>query len=133
MVFYGYEFYAAALPHLEIGSPRRQAAEKHIAEGFQWLSDNQQGRGAKSKWDYLGEDTYMPGNPYFMYVFARQLPQYRDQAAEADRELRLVGELLHRDGQPRATRLQVWEAMTFAMMSYAERLCPGGLFRPSRP
>ncbi len=75
----------------------------------------------------------MPGNPYFMYVFARQLSQHRDQAADADRELRFVGELLHRNGQPRAARLQVWEAMTFAMMSYAERLCPGGLFRTSRP
>lgn len=105
---------------------------KHIAEGFRWLAENQKGRGARSKWEYLAEDTYMPGNPYFMYVFARQLPQHGDQAAEADRELRFVGQLLYRGGKPRTTRLVVWEAMTFAMMSYAERLCPGGVFRTSR-
>jgi hypothetical protein len=134
MVFYCYEFYAAALPFLEPGSPRRQAAESHIAEGLQWLAANQKGRGAKFEGDYLiNDDVYMSGNPYFMYVFARRLPQHGDLAAETDRELRYVGELLYKDGKPRVPRLQVWELMTFAMMSYAERLSPGSLFRTSQP
>ena len=132
VVFYTYESYATALPYLEPGSPRRQAAEAHIAEALDWMAKNQQGRGAKNNLDYLNEATYMGGNPYIMYVMARQLPQHRDQAAEADQELRYVYGLLFKDGKPRTTRVQVWELMTWAMMSYAEKLSPGTLFRTSR-
>ena len=132
VVFYSFESYATALPYLEPGSPRRQAAEAQTAEAFDWLAKNQQGRGAKNALDYLGEATYMSGMPYIMYVLARDLPQYRDQAAEADRELRYVAGLLSRDGKPRVTRIQVWELMTWAMMSYAEKVSPGTLFRSSR-
>ena len=75
----------------------------------------------------------MSGNPYLMYAFARYLPQYADQVAEADKELRYVTGLLYENGKkPRATKLQVWELMTWAMMSYAERLSPAALFRTSR-
>ncbi len=133
MVFYCFEFYAAALPHLDAGSPRRTAAEAHIAEAFRWFAQNQKGRGAKSEWNYFDGSTYMSGNPYLMYVFAQHLPQYHDQVAEADKELRYVTGLLYADGKkPRATKLQVWELMTWAMMSYAERLSPGSLFHASR-
>jgi hypothetical protein len=133
MVFYGYEFYAAALPYLEANSPRRQAAEAHIAEGFKWLAENQQGRGAKSKWDYLKEDDYMFGNPYFMYILARGLPQHQDQVAGADLELRYLRSLLFRDGKLRLSNVYVWEMTTFMMMSYAEKVSPGSLFRTSKP
>jgi hypothetical protein len=133
MAFYCFEFYAAALPHLKAGSPRRAAAEAHIAEAFQWFTENQKGRGAKSEWNYFDGSTYMSGNPYLMYTFARYLPKYGNQVAEADKELRYVTGLLHENGKkPRATKLQVWELMTWAMMSYAERLSPGALFRASR-
>ena len=108
------------------GSPRRQAAEAHIAEAFQWFAENQKGRGAQSKWNYRDGATYMSGNPYLMYTFARYLPRYGDQVAEGDKELRYVTGLLYEKGKkPRATKLQVWELMTWAMMSYAERLRPG--------
>ena len=128
MVFYCFEFYATALPHLVPGSPRRTAAEAHVAEMFRWLAENQKGCGAKSEWNYFDGSTYMSGNPYLMYAFARYLPQYGDQVAEADKELRYVTGLLYENGKkPRATKLQVWELMTWAMMSYAERLSPGAV------
>ncbi|MDR3677039.1 MAG: hypothetical protein P4N24_16230, partial [Acidobacteriota bacterium] len=93
---------------------------------------NQQGRGAKNKLNYLDSDTYMGGNPFIMFVMARELPQYRDEAVEAERELRYVHDLLYRDGAPTTTRIQVWELMTWAMMSYAEKLSPATLLRSSR-
>jgi hypothetical protein len=133
MVFYCFEFYATALPYLEPGTARRAAAEAHIAEGFQWLARNQKGRGAESKWNYRLEGTYLSGTPYLMCVFARCLPQYRDQVAEADKELRYVTGVLYADGKkPRVTNLEVWTVMTWTMMSYAERLRPGALMRTSR-
>ena len=132
VVFYCFESYATALPYLEPGSSRRKAAEDHIAEALDWMAKNQQGRGAKNKLNYLDSDTYMGGNPFIMFVMARELPQYRDEAPEAERELRYVHDLLYRDGTPTTTRIQVWELMTWAMMSYAEKLSPGTLFRSSR-
>ena len=133
MVFYCFEFYATALPYLEPGTARRQAAESHIAEGFQWLAENQKGRGAKSKWNYRLDGTYMAGTPYLMCVFARHLPQYADQIAEGDKELRYVTGVMYENGQkPRMTNLEVWTVTIWTMMSYAERLSPGALFRTSR-
>jgi hypothetical protein len=51
------------------------------------MKENQQGRGAASKWNYLKESTYMGGLPYLMYVFARELPENAglDQAADRAR------------------------------------------------
>jgi hypothetical protein len=65
VVFYCFESYAAALPYLEPGSPRRKAAEAHITEALDWMAKNQQGRGAKNKLDYLGDATYMGGEPLY--------------------------------------------------------------------
>jgi hypothetical protein len=134
VVFYVFEFYAAATPYLDSDSPRRKAAEAQSDEAFKWLAKNQKGRGAKSDWDYFGRDTYVAGYPYLMYVLARNLPQHADQAANADQELRYVHDLLWKDGNPpKANRLTTWEVMTWAMMSYAEKLSPGALFRTSKP
>jgi hypothetical protein len=133
VIFYCGECYALALPHIEKGTPRREKAEAQLAVIQKWLADNQKGRGAKTEWNYfdMGK-VYMPGNPYFMYILSRQSPQYRELAAEADREMAYVGELLFKDGRPpRSTDLEHWGLMTFGMMSYAERLAPGALMRVS--
>ncbi|GAG08345.1 unnamed protein product, partial [marine sediment metagenome] len=105
VLLYVFEFYAASLPYLESGSPRRETAEGHVAEALKWLADNQKGRGAKTDWEYLQKaKTYMSGLPYVVYLLARQLPKYHDQVAEADRELRYVTGLLFPGGEkPRLT------------------------------
>lgn len=131
VALYAFEFYAAALPYLKTDGARRQTAEKHIAEFFRWLDKNQKSRGAKTDWDYLDKSkAYMSALPYVTYLMARELPQYHDQIAAADRELSYVARLLFANGQkPPLTNVHVWELTTWAMMSYAERLCPGALFR----
>ncbi|MBN1395876.1 MAG: hypothetical protein JW959_12710, partial [Pirellulales bacterium] len=130
VAFYCGEFFAAALPLLEPGGPRRKQTEKQINDILDWLAKNQKGRGAKTDWNYFDKGkVYMPGNPYFMYLLSRADDRYRSVSMAADQELRYVDELLLRDGKPRATDLEVWGMMTFGMMSYAEKLRPGGLFR----
>jgi hypothetical protein len=132
-VFYCFEFYAAVLPHLEPGSPARQKAEAQVAEVVKWFAENQKGRGAKTKWNYLDMGmVYMSGNPYIVYLLANRSPQYRDLVPEADREMRYVVDLLFQKGDPRTTDSQQWGLMTFGMMSFAEKLRPGGLFRTSQ-
>ncbi len=133
VALYAFEFYAASLPHLKTDGSRRQSAEKHVADYFRWLDENQKSRGAKTDWQYLQKSkTYMSAMPYVTYLLARRLPQYGDQVAAADRELMYVTGLLFHDGQkPRLTNLHQWELSTWAMMSYAERLRPGAIFRAS--
>lgn len=130
-VFYTFEFYATGLKDLEPGSERRKTAEGQIADALKWMAENQQGRGAKTPRDYFGSDTYMAGMPYLMYAFARQLPERRDLTQAADQELNYITKLLFKDGDPAATRLTVWEPMSWTMMSYAERLRPGAILRTS--
>ena len=74
----------------------------------------------------------MAALPYLMYAFARHDKRFRDQIGPADRELRYIGDLLLSRGEPNVSRLMVWEVLTWGMLSYAERLCPGALCRGSR-
>jgi hypothetical protein len=128
IIFYCFELYAVGLKHLEPGGPKRTEAQKQIDRALAWMAKNQKTRGAPIP-DYLEKNVDMAGLPYLMYAFARLLPRHRDLIPAADRELRYIGDLLLRHGKPNVSRLMVWEVMTWGMMSYAERLAPGGLER----
>ena len=102
--------------------------------GIRWMAANQAGRGAKPSWDYFNDGhTDMAAMPFLMYSFAHQLPEYRDLTPAADQELGYLGGLLFSKGDPQVSRLVVWELTSWGMMSYAEKLSPGSLFRSSRP
>jgi hypothetical protein len=73
----------------------------------------------------------MGGMPYLMYALARQLPPQRDLAKEADSELRYLAGLLLKNGDPPLSKIYAWELMTWTMVSYAEKLSPGALYRSS--
>jgi hypothetical protein len=145
VAFYTGEFYAIALKYLPPGDPRRKASAEQIAALVQWLKDNQRGQGAKlggakGNVDYL-EGTHMAGVPYVQLIFARELPEYATQAAIADKEMEIFFGLIEatngKDPRPMAERKKEsvrvvnWELTTFALMSYAEKLYPGVLFRTS--
>ena len=83
----------------------------------------------------------MAGVPYVQLILARELPEYRNQAAIADKEMEIFHGLIEatygKDPRPVAERKKEsirvvnWELTTFSMMSYAEKLYPGMLFRTS--
>jgi hypothetical protein len=50
----------------------------------------------------------------------------------ADGELDYIGKLLLANGNPKVSKLMVWEVMTWGMLSHAERLKPGALLRGSQ-
>ena len=129
VVLYCGEFYAAALEVLGKKMLEHKEAVAQIEVALQWMTENQKGRGATTHWNYLNEATYMSGLPLLMYVFARALPDHQGLVPEADRELRYVADLLFKDGSPPVTQLTTWELMSWAMLSYAERLNPGSVFR----
>jgi hypothetical protein len=130
VVYYCGQFYGMMLNPPVLAANQTGAADAQIVEAVKWLAENQKGRGAVSSVDYL-YDTYMAGMPYLMYLFAAGKPQFPELGAAADEELRYISALLFDDGLPDATQLKTWELISWAMMSYAARLRPGGLIRNS--
>jgi hypothetical protein len=133
IVFYDFGFYAVALKYLPADSPQRKSLLAQISEMLKWLEANQIGRGGKPAWAYDDDGhTDMAGLPFLMYSFAGQLPEQRGLSAEADRELRYIAVLILSKGKPPLAQVKVWEWVSWGMMSYAEKLSPGSLFRSSR-
>ena len=130
-IFYCFELYVAGLKHLPPDSPKYRVALRQIDLALDWMATNQKSRGAQVP-DYTERNVDMAGLPYLMYGFARQVPQVGGITAAADGELDYIGKLLLAQGDPNVSRLMVWEVMTWGMLSHAERLAPGALFRGSR-
>lgn len=128
VIFYCFELYAVGLKYLKPGTPQHDAAMAQIDLALQWMGKNQKTRGADVP-DYLERNVDMAGLPYLMYALARQLPQHRGVVPAADEELRYIRHLLLDRGPPNVSQLMVWEVLTWGMMSYAERVSPGGLCR----
>ena len=96
-------------------------------EVLDWMARNQAGRGGKPAWGYESwQGAKFGGLPFHMYVYARQVPGNRAVAEAADQELRYISHLLARQDPPVLSALRL-----FAMLSYAEKLCPGGVYRKS--
>ena len=113
--------------------PQRKTLLAQISEMLKWLEANQIGRGGKPAWAYNDDShTDMAGLPLLMYSFASQLPEHRGLTAEADRELRYIDSLILGKDELSLSQLNVWELLSWGMLSYAEKLSPGALFRSSQ-
>lgn len=124
---YCLEAYSTALPHLEPGSELHKGAMGQLAKAHEWMLANW---GGKAGIDYMTQwGSKFGGLPFHAYVYARHVPGSKDLAAVADAELRYLADQL-RKAKPSNQRDQL---ALFAMMSYAEKLSPGSLFRTSKP
>ena len=128
VIMYILEGYSAAWGRLDAGSDRLTAAESQMNETLQWMAKNQKSRRADSPWDYNSQwGSKLGGLPFHVYVYAGHSPEGRDLHTAADRELRHVESVLGEDKEPKLTQLAA-----FAMMSYAERVSPGAVYRKSK-
>jgi hypothetical protein len=66
-----------------------------------------------------------PAGAYYMN-YARNVPGNQAVASAADQELRHISRLFAQQNPPVLLALR-----SFAMLSYAEKLCPGALYRKS--
>lgn len=123
VMMYCLEAYSAGLPHLDAEGRRHQEAMAQLAKAYQWMSAN---CGGQAGIDYISQwGSKFGGLPFHMYVYAKQLPDAPHVAAAADRELRHIAGVL-RQAPPSNQRDQL---ALFAMMSYAEKLSPGAIYR----
>jgi len=129
VVMYILETYSVALPQLEPGSQRHAGAMTQLNKCLQWMSQNQRGRVPSLPWDYNSHNkgAKFSGLPFHMYVHARYVADPAGLRAAADQELRYIASVLWKDGPPTIAQLAV-----FAMMSYAEKLSPGTIYRTTK-
>ena len=125
VIMYVFEAYTPAMPHLEPQSQRRKGAEIQIAKALKWMAENQHAATGQDGWDYNSQWGSKLGSlPFQMYVFARHLPDCAEAATAADEELRHLGSVIFAAGAPPLSQL-----VAFSMISYAEKVSPGGLYR----
>lgn len=126
VVMYVLETYSTALGRLEPGSPRRQAAMVQFQKTLDWMAENQRGRVSGLTWDYNfhKKGTKFGGLPFHMYADAQYASDPAALRVAADQELRYIAGVLWKDGPPKLTQLAA-----FAMLSYAEKLNPGAVYR----
>ena len=129
VIMYVFEGYSTAMSRLEPGSPRQTAALGQWKFALDWMARNQASREKAIAWDYETHwGSKLGGLPFHMYVYAHNVPGAEATAAAADRELRHVCSLCTKAEKPTLTQLAC-----FALMSYAERVKPGAIYRTSKP
>lgn len=127
VMMYCLEAYSTGLPFVEPDTERYKSAVAQLAKAHAWMSENLGGRAGI---DYISQwGSKFGGLPFHMYVYARHLPESEDVSAAADRELRYIAGALQK-ASPSNQRDQL---ALFAMMSYAEKLSPGSIYRTSKP
>jgi hypothetical protein len=123
VLMYCLEAYSVGLPYLEAGSPRHKAAMAQLAKSHEWMLANMMGH---SEADYLSQwGSKFGGLPFHLYVYAGQVPGNERLVAAGDQLLRHLGGIL--DRVTPQTQLAA-----FAVMSYAERVKPGAIYRTSK-
>lgn len=123
VVMYCLEAYSAGLPHLEMTGGRRKAALIQLANNHKWML---------ASFDNNKDSDYLPqwgskrgGFPYLLYTQAKRIPNGDILVAAADRELLQVSRILEKTPP-------VGQLAAFALMSYAENVSPGGIYRTSK-
>lgn len=126
VMMYCLEAYSTGLPYLEKSSERYKSAVAQLTKAHAWMSENLGGRAGI---DYISQwGSKFGGLPFHMHIYAGHLPESENVVAAADRELRYIADALQK-ASPSNQRDQL---ALFAMMSYAEELSPGAIYRSSK-
>jgi hypothetical protein len=124
MPMYILETYSTAMGHLDREGERPDLTLKRWREALDWMAANQ-GKPHEKTQAYSAQwGSKFGGLPFHMYVYARHVPGSEAVRQAADREMEYIARELERSKQPGLSQLA-----SFAMISYAERLSPGALYR----
>ncbi len=121
---YVLECYSAGLPYWSKSAARKDSALAQIRWCLNWAKKQEETPVAKRHWPLLSWwGAKYGGLPFQDYVYANYLPHHKSLLARGDLEMRLLvpGAL---SGKPGAPQLDA-----FMMMSYAQRLDPGAIYR----
>ncbi|HEV2327422.1 MAG TPA: hypothetical protein VGY56_01390 [Verrucomicrobiae bacterium] len=124
MIMYVMENYSAGWPYISKGDALEKAAQAKVSWCFNWISEQQQKPVADRQWPpTVGWGMKFGGLPFHQYVFSRYNSD--DQYTTAgDAEVQRLSPIAIADSPAQLTQLPF-----FLLMSYAERLDPGDIYR----
>lgn len=121
---YVLECYSAGWPYLSKDNARNKAATAQIDWSLNWAENQQRIPIAKRHWPLLSWwGAKYGGLPFQEYIYSRYLPGHRNLLAKGDREMKLLAPVVL-SGKPGVSQLTA-----FILMSYAQRLDPGAIYR----
>jgi hypothetical protein len=124
MVFYVMENYSAGWPYISRDPARQKAALAKVAWCFNWLAEQQQKPVADRQWPpTVGWGMKFGGMPFHQYVFSRYFADGGKLAGAGDAEIQRLAPIVF-TGELKVTQLPM-----FLLMSYAERLSPGAVYK----
>jgi len=124
MLMYVMECYSAGWPLIIKDEARKEAATAKVAWCLHWITGQQAVPLAQRPWPVTkGWGMKFGGLPFHEYVFSRHLPQDKSLLTNGDQDMRQLASVVF-DGAPKVTQLSM-----FMLMSYAERLKPGAIYR----
>jgi hypothetical protein len=127
MLMYVMECYSAGWPYIIKDESRKADALAKISWCFNWITNEQSKPFESRQWPPTKSwGMKFGGLPFHEYIFASRLPEDGKLAAEGDAELKQLETIVF-DGKPEVTQLSM-----FMLMSYAERLNPGAIYRSAR-
>jgi hypothetical protein len=130
MYMYALEAYAAGLPFIEPDTARYKKVMARYEEALDWMAKMQVGRGGDNRWDYNTQwGSKSGGLAFHMYIYAKHLPNMHQICKEADKELEYICSGPINDPDKAVAENTFTQLMNFTMMSLAERLSPGTMYR----
>jgi hypothetical protein len=127
MVFYVMENYCAGWPYIAKDNTIKRAALAKVNWCLRWIAEQQSKPIADRHWPPTkGWGMKFAGLPFDEYIFSHYLPADKKLTADGDVETQRLASIAF-VGNPKFTQLSA-----FLMMSYAERLDPGAIYRAGK-
>jgi hypothetical protein len=123
---YVLEGYSAGSSHLKPGTDRYKAALARISWYLDWIAKQQTQLPRERQWPAdVRWGMKFGGLPFHQYVQSRVLPDGPKLTAAGDREMARLASLVF------TNKITLTQLPVFMMMSYAERVSPGAIYRNS--
>lgn len=129
MIMYVMECYSAGWPYIEKDPSLAKPALAKVNWCLHWIRTEQHIPLARRRWMVTrGWGMKFGGLPFHEYIFSRYVPavEQRKLTTAADKEMRRLASVVF------VNRIKFTQLCAFLMMSYAQRLDPGAIYRNSR-
>lgn len=127
MIFYVMENYCAGWPYIEKDKTLTPAARAKVNWCLNWIGGQQSTPMAERQWQPTkGWGMKFGGLPFDEYIFSRHFANSGKLTANGDVEIKRLAAIAFA-GKPEFNQLTA-----FLMMSYAERLDPGAIYRAAK-
>lgn len=124
MPMYVLECYSAGWPYISDESLLKAPATSQVKWCLDWVRNQQNMPISQREWQLTGWwGAKYGGLPFHEYIFSRYLPRGQDLFDIADCELQRLADFVF------VGNLSASQLSTFMMMSYAERLDPGAIYK----